>query len=277
LLEIVLKPDPNSKEKIQPLPSGDAPSMPSAALTDLPGHDALARRKKGLGHVASGMVFGALVSLLMGPLVGEACCWLGGRDDLLWKGILIGVGIGPFGGAIIGLIERKRRGDLVRPDVATMIGVFFGWLPGLLSMPLGFTCGLLEIMVIGPILGFLIGAILDRGYEAQGKNSWGAALGFVVTGMAACVGIGLFMIAMPLGPDPAELARKAKSHILEQWRKDPQMHDATIQTVTLVRHTGQHYSGSFEATIGGRPARFALKVKVLDGGLATLEWEPADE
>jgi hypothetical protein len=236
----------------------------------------MAPRKTGLGHVLQGLVFGAFVGLLMGPLVGEACSWLAGRDDLLWTGILIGAGLGPFGGAVIGVAERKLRGNLVRPDIATMIGICFGVLPGLLSISPGFVCGLFEVMIIGPILGGLVGAILDRAHEANRKKFWWTALRFFVTGLAACIGIGLLMIKMPLGPDQTELAQAAESRILKEWRKDPELRDATIHKVTLVRKTGKDYSGFVEATIGGRPTRFALKVKVHEGGLAWLEWTPAD-
>src|SRR5256885_8214812 len=65
--------------------------------------------------VFAGMVFGAFVGVLMGAVVGGACCWLTGHIEVVWRGVLWGALIGPFVGALIGAKERQMRGDLVRP------------------------------------------------------------------------------------------------------------------------------------------------------------------
>src|SRR5262245_58717163 len=77
----------------------------------------------------AGTVFGAFAGLLLGALLIGICGWLAG---FLWPGVLIGAIIGPVGGAVIGYVERTRRGDLVRPDIATIIGLAYGLLPSLL-------------------------------------------------------------------------------------------------------------------------------------------------
>src|SRR5262245_46022039 len=125
--------NPDVEHQIQPLADVGEPSVPSGCIADSPSvEDTIQRGAQRPRTVATGADVGAFVGLPMGAVTGAACCWLTGLFDFLWHGVLIGTLAGPFAGALIGLKERKARGDLVRPDIATLICVVFSLLPAML-------------------------------------------------------------------------------------------------------------------------------------------------
>jgi hypothetical protein len=236
------------------------------------------------GNSPAGMFFGALAGLLLGAVAAGACCWVVGQDEFFWHGTLAGAVIGPLGGAAIGVRERKTRGDLIRPDIAAIIGVAYGLLPALLIVlgGVGLVRGKLSGLLLigagfaGPMSGLLIGGILDRAYEARRRKSWRAALGFGLVGSAAAIGILLLIARASSGPDPEELVAPTRSAILREWRKDPELQGVKIRNLTLARDSGNRYSGFFDAIIDGQALRHTVTVTVHDADIE-VRWAPLDE
>ena len=109
----------------------------------------------------------------MGGFVGCVSCWLVGALDYLWPVALIGAMIGLVGGVPFGLMHRKRQSQVAETNLATMIGATFGLVPALLillggvGVVQGKFSGLLMMgaMCAGPMIGLMIGGLLDRFYE----------------------------------------------------------------------------------------------------------------
>jgi hypothetical protein len=219
----------------------------------------------------------------MGALAGEACCWLSGQDERLAGGALIGAGLGSIVGTVVAIAERMIRGTFVRPDIATVIGILIGLSPALITAVLmdngyGLLSGglLVEALIGGPIVGLLIGGVFDRAWEARHGQAWSSGLGAAIVGLTLGAGAAWFMASRPLGPDPNELATTAKSHMLRKLKEHPEVHDARIEKLTLVRQIGTRYTGFADATINGQPQRFSLTV-IMAGRTIGLTWEPTDE
>jgi hypothetical protein len=257
--------------------------LPFAQTPDLSFPDETPPPRPKTQKFPTGMLFGAFAGLLLGAVAAGACCWVVDENEFLWHGALVGAVIGPVGAAAIGVRERKARGDFVRPDIATITGVIYGLFPALLIL-FGGSGGirgrfsgvlLLGAGCAGPMAGLLIGALLDRAYEASRGKLWRPALGFGLVSFAACIGILVLMARAAAGPDPDELAAAARSIILWEWRKDPDLQDAKIRKITLAHDHGKVYSGSFDAKIDGQVARFKLTVFV-QGGDIEVRWLPMD-
>jgi len=227
-------------------------------------------REKRLRKLPLGSVFGAFAGFLLGALAGAACCWKLGLTDSprLWP--LVGAVIGCFGGIVIGVKERKARGEFARPDIATIIGLVYGLCPALLTLlgGLGLVRGrfsalaLLGMAFTGPVIGLLIGAMLDRAYEAIRNKSWGTAAGTSIAGIAAFLGVFYLIEVMNTGPDTSGITREVKLLILEEWSQKPAMRGATIEKITLTTDDEFKYTGFVDATIDQQPEHLSLLVVV---------------
>jgi len=274
--------EPDPENQIQRRPTGISPAPLSPGATDLSGADAAFSESKSR-LVPRGQIFGALVGMLMGALTGMAVCWLLGLYDAQWEGVLAGAVIGTVGGTIIGIKERKSRGDLVRPDIATFICVGYGLLPALLILlqGVGAVRGRLSGYVLfgaafaGPMAGLLIGAFLDRAYEASRRKSWGVVLRFGIAGMVAWFGLGLLVHRMMQGPDPDDLAKEVRSFLVREWRKRPELESVKIQKVSLVRVRNMEYAGLVDALEAGQVAQFSIRVTVEGQGFM-VEWKQVE-
>jgi hypothetical protein len=71
-------------------------------------------------------------------------------------------------------------------------------------------------------------------------------------------------------PSPDQVAAEVKPLILQEWKKQPGLRNATIQRISLTHKGGGVYSGFIEAALDGQPERLALEV-VLDH--ETIRWE----
>jgi hypothetical protein len=215
----------------------------------------------------------------MGAAVGAATCWLTGLFDFLWHGALLGTLAGPFAGGLIGFKERKARGDLVRPDIATIIGAVFGLLPGLLIglQAMSLVRGrksvylFLGAVLVGPVCGLLIGGVLDRGFEAFLRRSWGRALVYGATGVGICLAVVCLIDSAAYGPAPEEVATEVRGLLLQEWGKSPDLGEMTIRKVTLARQGRRSYTGFADVTFAGQSERLTLGVLV-EGGLLTVSW-----
>jgi MFS family permease len=265
---------------------GEAPSQFQGTADSFPNKETMQRAEQRLRTLVAGVVFGAFVGLLMGAVVGAACCWLTDQFDFLWLGVLIDTLFGPFAGAVVAFTERKIRGDLISPDIATIVCVVFALLPAVLIglQGIGGVRGkisgylFLAGIFIGPMIGLVIGATLDRAFDEYRKKAWGRAIAFTVTGVALCLAAVCLIDSAAYGPDPVELAREARTAIAKEWSKDPDMQNATIQNVTLVRKGRRKYIGSADVSVRGQRESLVLEVLV-DGGMLEVNWsvEPAHE
>lgn len=216
-------------------------------------------------------VFGAFTGLLMGAIVGAACCWLTRQYDLLRAAVAMASLAGALLGAVLGIFLEWRvpRGK-PRPDLATVICLVFSLLPALLILlqGIGLVVGgispwrLAGAVCAGPMAAWMIGAMLDRGLEARQQKSWGEALGFVVVAVAACSAIVWLLDDTAYGPDPDELAWQARNMLEEDWRKHPVLRDALIRKVTLVRDGRWTYKGHVDVTLAGQAQRVPLEARV---------------
>jgi hypothetical protein len=232
--------------------------------------------------VSGRMLFGGLSGLTAGAIVGAAGCWFVGRTDVVWLGGLIGAGSGSLGGIPLALWASRPSGDVQRQDVASTIGMTYG----LLFIPLvllgaGGVSGrlsaalLLGMGMAGPMLGLLVGALLDRVYEGSRKNLWAVALVAGLLGVTTFVGIPAVYARLYPPPDPDVLAAKARKLILHDYEKNPQTRNATVRAIQLTHKEGNLYVGVAEVEINGRVERLSLEVVVDDTGF-TLTSEPIE-
>jgi MFS family permease len=279
--------NPDVEHPIQSQPDiGEPPARADGLAESLSVQDVMQRHEQRQRTVPAGTLFGALVGLFMGAVVGAACCWLTGRFPFFYQAVLIGALGGPIVGALIGLKERKTRGGLARPDIATFICVVYALLPSLLLVLQGVSgvrgrfSGYLLVGAVfaGPMIGLLVGGILDRAFEEYQKKSWGVALPFAVIGVAICIGLVCLFDAIAYGPDPKEVGRNVRTLLLSEWNKTPHVRDAGIDNVTLVRKDRTQYSGFADVTFAGRTERLLLEV-VVEGEMLEVSWtnEPVGE
>jgi MFS family permease len=275
------------EHSIQPQPDGcEPPALSGGRAESLSTQEFIQCPEQRQRTVVPGTIFGTFVGLLMGAAVGAACCWLTGQFYFFRPSVLIGALAGPIVGMLIGFTERKTRGALVRPDIATLVGIVFGLLPALLffgggvSSVHGRFSGLLFVGAVfaGPMIGLVVGGILDRAFEEYLKKSWGVALPFGVTGVAICIGLVCLFDALAYSPDPQEVARTTGGILISDWSKSPDRRNAVIHHLTLVRKDRMSYTGFVEVTFSGRPQRLLLEV-VVDGDMLEVSWrsEPEEE
>jgi hypothetical protein len=228
------------------------------------------------------MLFGGLSGLTAGALVGAAGCWFVGRTDLVWLGGVFGAVFGSLGGVPLALWASRSSGDLQRQDVASTIGMTYG----LLFIPLillgaGGVSGrlsaalLLGMGMAGPMLGLLVGALLDRVYEGSRKNLWAVALVAGLLGVTTFVGIPAVYARLDPPPDPDVLAAKARKLILHEYEKNPKTRNATVRAIQLTHEEGNRYVGFAEVMVNGEGERLRLEVVVTDDGF-TLTTEPIE-
>ena len=132
--------------------------------------------------------------------------------------------------------------------------------------------GLMKAAGLGVLLGWYFSQgksqaaylkkVLPAGYP---RRSWGAPLAVGFAGVAAYVGVAVLIGLAAYSPDPNTLAAEVKPLILQEWRKRPQLQNATIQQVSLVHKGGKTYTGFIDATLEGKSVRLGLEV-IFDRG-----------
>lgn len=147
-----------------------------------------------LRRVPAGLIFGAYAGMLLGGLAGSACCWVTGNSDLLAKGASIGAVVGVVVGGMVGYFERKRRGDLVRPDIASYVGIVFGLIVGAVALSVSgsefLPVAVFYLTFLAPMAGTFLGGVLDRSYEARRIGAFWRSLIFGGIAVALVAGLG---------------------------------------------------------------------------------------
>jgi hypothetical protein len=267
--------DPDPDHSIQPA-SGSAPGVPLSSISETETQFP----KPSSGIFPRGLIFGAFVGFLMGVPTALACCWILGLYESQVPAAFAGAMFGTLTGAVIGVMERKARGDLIRPDIATIICFIFGLVPAALMLLQGIGAvrgrfsiyALLGAAFTGPMVAMLVGGLLDRAYEASHKRSLGSALGFAIFGLAALAGLSFLLHRMMQGPDADELAPQVKALLVREWRKRPDLESLKIRKVSLVHEGGREYSGAVDATNLDLVEKFTIHV-VVDREGFTVTWE----
>jgi hypothetical protein len=227
----------------------------------------------------AGVAIGALAGVPLGALAVAVCCWLADYGDYAWEGAIYGAAGGVVLGAATGLLERAIRGDLVRPDVATCLGIVCGVVVAAVAVvqvvrtPAFYL--FIGLVVAGPVGGLFLGGLLDRACEAGWQRRWGKALAVGGLGAAASVG-GVYLIGAYSDPQPDVVAGRVREIILAKWQEDPETKGARIRKVTLGRPTHRTYVGTLEATIDRNQERFDLEVYVRHNTVS-VTWTLRDE
>jgi hypothetical protein len=127
---------------------------------------------------AAGVAVGALDGFFLGFPSALACFWLLDSDGPFWIWLCGGVLIGSVVGAPVGWLETRRGRPIADLNIATHLGIFYGLLPGTLllvgGVPMirGRFSGyvILGLFFAGPMLGMLIGGVLDRACDSLFRN-----------------------------------------------------------------------------------------------------------
>jgi hypothetical protein len=88
--------------------------------------------------------------------------------------------------------------------------------------------------------------------------------------LAACLPLLVGVVIAPSNPSPEKVAAEVKPLILEEWKKQGGLGNATIQAIYLTHNGGGVYSGFTEARLDGQTERLLLKVVV---DRKTIRWE----
>jgi hypothetical protein len=231
-----------------------------------------------------GALFGAFVGLFIGALSGAAFCWMVDDNDHLWVGAAIGVVAGLVGGMLTGGIERWRRGDFVRPDLATMIGGIFGlavaivaFVNGMASVRGNLTMfGLVGMAMVFPTAGILIGGLFDRSFEAAQNSKRRDAAVYCVFALSASLGLFWLMLTYPTGTSAEDLVRPLSGLIYTEIREEPEMRKAVVKNIVLVRNGNRDYAGTFEIVVEGRTTRYRVEAQLNDEILSAT-WHPRSD
>lgn len=229
----------------------------------------------------SGSMFSAFVGICMGSVVGAATCWLFGQIDFLWDSVVAGSLVGPVGGLFIALLERKRAGDLARPEMATLICIILMLAPALVILlkGLGAVQGRFSFWLFfgsiftGPMIGFLVGGIFDRAFEARLNDRFWSSLVSGTIGVAVCVGMVMMIAIVPYAPDPVDAAQDIRAILLTQWSLKPDMKHAKIPDISLARKGGQRYTGFADVINEGHRHKVKLEI-VFDEGTYSIKLHP---
>jgi hypothetical protein len=128
----------------------------------------------------------------------------------------------------------------------------------------------------GPAVGLLLGAMLDRAYEAKLRNSRGEALRYGVAGVAVPAGLLWALAVAAAHADPAEVARASRDVIVWRWSAKPELRGARVVAVSVDYKGAGVYEGWVDATVDGRAERLRLRV-VYDDQVRELSLTEAAE
>ncbi len=116
------------------------------------------------------VLIGAIIGTSMGAALGLLSCWLLGKMDSGFYAGVIGAASGLIVGGILGVRHQKKRINRVNSDIGTTICTFYPILPTMLIMASGAGAlqgkFLLAAFFVGPMVGMLIGSVVDRLYES---------------------------------------------------------------------------------------------------------------
>jgi hypothetical protein len=115
-----------------------------------------------------------------------------------------------------------------------------------------------------PHLKFVKEAV-GRDYERRGWwRPLGIAFAAVVLYLSVIFGLVMALDKAPDKSNPQDLAAELKPLILQNWHKKPELHEATIDGLTLEHKGGSRFAGPLDATLNGQQVHLMLEV-IVDG------------
>lgn len=210
---------------------------------------------------------------------GAATCYVVGEWDRMQLSVVLGAAFGAVVGIAIVAISRLRNGEGPRQDVGAATGFIVGLSPAMMTVLKlgGELSGALVVgaAFVGPMIGLLLGALLDRATDELRDRRWGAAALFGGVGVGLCAGVASWIDSAAYGSPPDEIAMIVQELITESWSEDPLMEGAVVERLRIHREGRRGYRGTFTTAI----AEFDMPFEVQawdDGDAVRVEWEPAE-
>lgn len=117
--------------------------------------------------------------------------------------------------------------------------------------------------------------VSERFGDDYERRSWGMPMLLGFGGLIAFVGAVFALAFATFQATPEDIAKEVRPQILAEWRKNPQLIDASIERIDLNSPDGKTFDGIVLANIGGRPTRLALHV-VVEGAMMNWTVNPID-
>jgi hypothetical protein len=234
--------------------------------------------------VVAVLLSSAVGGAIFGGLAGMACCWLAGKSDNLLSGGAWGSGFGAIAGAAFGGIERWRRNEIARSDRFSTIGFVIGFVPGCLLFlgGAGSVFGSMSIYVliglifIGPMIGLVLGGLLDRSQEAWRYRTIREAVCCLCLAIGGVAALSWLMISNPFEPDIKTLTRQVRGIMVEKWREEFGEKAVSVDSIELKRVRDGTYAGIVDATIQKVREQFHVEATVT-GDVISARWWPIEE
>lgn len=221
----------------------------------------------------------AVVGTPLGMTSGAATCYVAGEWDQMLLSVVLGAAFGAVVGIAIVAVSRLRTGEGPRQDVGAAAGFIVGLSPAMLIVfKLG---GELSGMLVagaafvGPMIGLLLGALLDRATDELRDRRRGAAALFGAAGVGLCAGLVSWIDSGAYGKPPEEVAGIVRELITDSWSEDPQMEGAVVERLRIRRDGRRSYRGTFTTAIAEFDVPFEVQAWD-DGDAIRVEWEPAE-
>jgi MFS family permease len=221
----------------------------------------------------------AVIASPLGMAAGAATCYVLGEWDQMQLSVVLGAALGAVVGIAIVAVSRLRTGEGPRQDVGAAAGFIVGLSPAMMIVfKLG---GELSGMLVagaafvGPMIGLLLGALLDRATDELRDGRWGAAVLFGGLGVGLCSGLVSWIDSGAYGKPPEEVATIVQELIAESWSEDPLMEGAIVDKLQLRREGRRSYRGTFTTAIAEFDMPFTVQAWD-DGDAVRVEWEPAE-
>jgi MFS family permease len=236
------------------------------------------------GTLLEGTVFSLFAGLVLGATLGAVIPWLTDQFLFFWLGVSLGAFTGAGVGWLLGAAYRARWSKSTRAHLGTVLGVTYGIIPSLLLVALGtrelrgLNSGyvLMGCLFAGPMVGLILGGILDRAFEEWQRNHRRLARRFGLTAMAvALLSIGFFDW-LAQGPAPEALGNRVKQMLVSHWQERYGRHLTNFRPIELKRKGRMEYEGEADALVDGKSIHLTLEI-LLEDGTIKLSWKQAGD
>lgn len=222
------------------------------------------------------VALGGFVGIPIGAVFGAATCFMTGMWDELWQGVRWGAIAGFVVGSLTILLDRARNGPKEQQVIASRVGMVIGLVPTVfVVMRIGQGAKILLLIgavFIGPAIGLMIGAFFDRAIDEWRSRSKATAVLFTALGIGICGLLISWIDSSAYGVSEKEIELAVRDMVSSRWRHDPDMEEAVIQNIVVVRNGRRNYLGTFDATLGAETIPFGFAAENV-GDDVFLEWQ----